>query len=111
MNAGELRHRITIRQGLESKTTRGGFTVEATTIYSRIPALVEPLAGHELNVAMQIDPRLKWTITLRFAKGIQARQIVIYHALEGDRTLEIVQPPQLDEKDRKLTLLCGEATT
>lgn len=109
MNAGELRHRISIRQGLETKTARGGFGVESTVIYARISALVEPLTGHELNIAMQIDPRLRWKVTLRFAKGIQARQIVVYHALEGDRTLEIVQPPQLDEKDRSLTLLCAEA--
>jgi len=110
MLAGELRHRVTIQTFVETRTAKGGTTEVPATLYARIPALVEPLRGRELDVAMQIDPRLRYRISLRYHQGIKAQQGVVYHALDGDRTFEIVEPPMIDEKNRAMELLCGEAT-
>lgn len=67
------------------------------------------LSGRELDRAVQIDPRSRLSVSMRYRSGVKAGQAVIYHSFAGDRTLEIVAPPQIQEKDRAMTLLCGEA--
>lgn len=111
MQAGDLRHRITIAAEVETADGRGGFAVTTQTLWSRIPALVEPLSGRELQAAMQIDPRLRYRVSARWLPGVKAEQLVTYHAFDGDRALEIVGPPLIDEKARAMQLMCGEAQT
>lgn len=112
MNAGELRHRVTVNRLNESRTTRGGTALLApTALYARVPAFVSPLSGRELERAREIDPRISYSVFLRFVEGIKAQQQVIYHAFDGERVLEVVSPPVTDEKSRTMTLMCREATT
>ena len=107
--AGTMRDRVSYVEQAEVKTDRGGFEVGLTTVYRRVPAKVEPLSGVELQRAAQVDPRQKWKVTMRYLSGIRAEQYVIYHRFDGDRTLEIVEPPLVNEKDRTMVLMCGEA--
>lgn len=108
---GTLRHRITVQSDVETPDGKGGYTKAPSVLWSRIPAKVDTLTGRELERAVQIDPRSRVGVLLRYVPGIKAGQTVIYHSFEGDRTLEIVSPPDVDEKIRSLTLLCGEAPT
>lgn len=94
---------------VETPDGRGGFAKIPSAVYARIPASVDILTGHELERAMAIDPRSRVSVLLRYHRGIQAGQIVTYHSFEGDRLLEIVAPPTVEEKERRMTLLCGEA--
>ncbi len=107
--AGRLRHRVSYVEQGETQTTRGGYDVTTTTIYRRVPALVEPLSGVELQRAAQVDPRQRWRVTLRYLPLVRAEQYLVYHRFDGDRTLEIVEPPLVNEKDRTMVLMCGEA--
>jgi len=109
MQAGRLRHRVTVQTTVETADGRGGTTAVPGTLLRRIPADVEMLTGRELERAMQIDPRSRLQVLLRYHAGVKAGQAVIYHSFGGDRTLEIVAPPTIEEKDRAMTLLCGEA--
>lgn len=107
--SGSLRHRVSYVEQAETKTDRGGFSVGLTTRYRRVPALVEPLSGVELQRAAQIDPRQKWKVTMRYLPNVRAEQFIVYHRFDADRTLEIVEPPLVNEKDRTMVLMCGEA--
>lgn len=109
MQGGKLRHRVTVNTTVETDDGRGGTTAVPTALLRRVPAQVEMLTGRELERAMQIDPRSRLHVRLRYHAGVHAGQGVIYHSFAGDRTLEIVAPPTIDEKDRAMTLLCGEA--
>lgn len=107
--AGLLRHRVSYVEQAETKTERGGYDVGLTTVYRRVPAQVEPLSGVELQRAAQVDPRQRWKVTMRYLPNVRAEQFIVYHRFDGDRTLEIVEPPRVDEKDRTMVLMCGEA--
>jgi SPP1 family predicted phage head-tail adaptor len=109
MQAGKLRHRVTVSTATETSDGRGGTTSEPTVVLRRVPAMVEMLSGRELDRAVQIDPRSRLSVTMRYHAGVTAGQAVVYHSFEGDRNLEIVAPPLVEEKDRAMQLLCGEA--
>lgn len=109
MQAGKLRHRVTVNTTTETSDGRGGTTSAPTALLRRVPACVEMLSGRELDRAMQIDPRSRLSIQMRYHAGVKAGQSVTYHSFEGDRALEIVAPPTIEEKDRAMQLLCGEA--
>ena len=115
MQAGRLRHRITIQLPTEVKDTQRGFTDGTpSVIAARIPAAVVPLSGRELERAQQIDPRISHRVEIRYRADVlfsrTQRPEVVYHAVTGDRTLEVVAPPiNLEERNRELHLLCAEA--
>lgn len=109
MQAGKLRHRVTVNMTTETSDGRGGTTSVPTAVLRRAPACVEMLSGRELDRAVQVDPRSRLSVKMRYHAGVKAGQAVVYHSFEGDRALEIVAPPLIDEKDRAMQLLCGEA--
>jgi len=112
MRAGMLRDRVTVQTLTpEVKDTHGGFTDGAVSIIvARVAASVAPLAGRELERAVQIDPRASHTVTLRFRPDITVRQQVIFHDPDrGDRTFEVAQVINPNSDRRELQLLCKEA--
>lgn len=114
MQAGELRHRITVTQKVEVSDGHFGFQHETSPVpnATRMPAFVETLIGRELDRAQQIDPRITHRVTVRYMTGLKSGQALTYHdGRQGDRPFEIVAPPQdADEGQRELQLLCREAT-
>jgi SPP1 family predicted phage head-tail adaptor len=104
-----MRHRVTVTTVQETKNANGGWDQVPVTVCARVPAEVRMLSGRELDRALQIDPRSRLSVAMRYRSGVLARQTVVYHSFAGDRTLEIVAPPLIDEKDRSMELLCGEA--
>jgi SPP1 family predicted phage head-tail adaptor len=109
MQAGDLRHRVTIQARADTSDGHAGFTEGVTTICARVPASIQPLMGLELERAMQIDPRSTHHLTMRFRSDVKARHIVVFHDGATDRTFEIIgSPTDTDEMHREMTLLCKE---
>lgn len=104
-----MRHRVTVTTATETSDGRGGTTSIQAVVLRRAPAAVEMLSGRELDRAVQIDPRSRSSVLMRYHAGVTAGQALTYHSFEGDREMEIVAPPLIDEKDRSMSLLCGEA--
>lgn len=118
MQAGDLRHRVSVRTRTETDSGFTGLTVTEAVLHARIPARVRPLFGRDLERARQIDPRISHEVTLRYWRAYPAdldggRCELVYHPSSNsadDRTLEIVAPPvDIDERHVELRLLCREA--
>lgn len=110
IHAGDYRHRISIRKWIDTPDGRGGFTRTAKVpICLRTPAFVEPLGGHSLLVAQQIDKRSRYTVSLRWRPDVVQGQALTYHARTGDQELEILQAQDTEERHHELVLTCGEA--
>lgn len=114
MNAGDLRHRITIKNRTEIDDGHLGLTETWTAVRERISARVQPLDGRDLERARQIDPRAKYEVTMRFWQAYPTHldggraQIIWHDGNIGDRTLEMVEPPREVEHRVTLAFFCGE---
>ncbi len=109
MQAGALRHRVTVQARTDTPDGKGGFVEGTATVCARVPAQITPLSGRELERAMQIDPRSTHQVVMRYRPDVQARQMLIFHDGLTDRTFEIVgTPTDEDELHRQLTMLCKE---
>lgn len=119
MNAGELAQRVSVQRRTEVTDGHDGFADDTwTTVYSRVPAKVKPLDGHDLERARQIDPRVSHEVTMRFWRNFRTdlaggRTRLLYHPTSRsteDRSFEIVSPPiDVDERHVALRVLCREA--
>lgn len=108
--AGQLKHRVTIKGVIETKTAQFGFTKADLIVAKRTPSFVEPLSGRELERAQQIEPRSTHRVTMRYRTGVKAGQTLIYHdGRAGDRPFEIVAPPlDIEMNHVELQILCRE---
>jgi|ERR1051326_5546831 head-tail adaptor len=115
MRAGSLRHRVSIQTRTEASDGHDGLTETWSTVRSRMPALVTPLSGRELERAREIDPRISHDVMIRFYMSypdelVGGRARFIFHDGQiGDRTLEIVTPPIEKEPRVMLTMQTREA--
>ncbi|CAB4192450.1 Bacteriophage SPP1, head-tail adaptor [uncultured Caudovirales phage] len=116
MIASDLIHRVTIQTSAETSDGHDGVvSTWANTARTRVPALVAPLSGRDLERARQVDPRASLRVTLRWwstyvtdLAGGRAR-LVFHDGSIGDRTLEIVEPPQETDYRVVLSMTCRES--
>ncbi len=104
MNAGKLRHRVTVEQPTASSDGYGGSTVSWTT-FATAWAAVEPLSGREYFQAQQAQAAVTHKVTMRYLSGVTPRMRVKH----GSRLLTIVSAIDTDERHRELVLMCEEA--
>lgn len=75
----------------------------------RMPAFVQPLSGHEMVKAMQIDARARYNVTVRYPyQELTTQMVVTFHGRDGDQRLEVLDVTNIDERNREVILLCGE---
>ncbi len=105
---GDLRHRITLSRTIPVRDGHGGYLPpNPTVLFARVPASVQMLEEVYARTAAATI-RSPISVKLRYRPGIQAGMTVTYHSFAGDRTLEIVSPPEIDEKSRRMLLPCRE---
>ena len=103
MNAGRMRHRVTIQQQVRSATDYGGYEeswVDVATVWARI----EPLMGRERWHGDQIESDLTHRVTIRYRSDVTPQMRVLY----GSRVLKIISVINSGERDETLILLCTE---
>jgi SPP1 family predicted phage head-tail adaptor len=108
MQAGSLRHRITIQElNLSETTTRDdhGGIVEDWRDVVTVWASVEPIRAVEIYRANQVDARITHRITTRYQAGITTAM----RALFGTRTLLFLSVINPDERRIMLEMLAMEA--
>lgn len=115
MNAGALRHRVSIQTRTSTDDGHGAFDESWATVETRIAAQVESLVGRDLDRARQIDPRATHEVRLRFWRShndsiVGGRARVIWHddGAVGDRTLEVVAPAREEGRREWLVLTTKE---
>lgn len=104
MRAGRLRNRITVMEHVEEANALGQVKVIPTPKYKRW-AFIEPLEGSELINAQQMQSDVTHRVSMRYSPEITSRMKLQY----GDRTLEVVVPLNIDERNKETVLMCKEA--
>lgn len=104
MNAGELRHRVTIQSLALTSDGMGGQT-ETWTDFLTAWASIEPIKGGEHYSAQQLADGITHRITMRYQAGIAAKQRVKF----GTRIFGIRSVINPEERNVRLVLEVGEA--
>ncbi|OPX87736.1 MAG: Phage head-tail joining protein [Pelotomaculum sp. PtaB.Bin104] len=103
MRAGELRHRITIQEPVETldslKTPVLSWQDVAT-----VWAAVEPLRGREYLEVKNTNTELSARIRIRYRRGINPSMRVKY----GSRIFNIESVIDFEERHREIHLMCSE---
>ena len=103
MNAGQLRHRVTIQQLTRVEDEGGGYA-EVWTEVATVWAAIKPLRGNERYEAQQIQSTLTHKVIMRYRAGIKPQMRILY----GNRVFEIEAVIDVDERHKWLELLCSE---
>ena len=85
LNPGDLRHRVTIQQGVEGDPTSSGQRDLTWQKFSEVWAEVKTLSGRELEKARTLSASVTHTIHIRYLPGV----IETYRVLWGTRILAI----------------------
>ena len=104
MQAGKLRHRVSLQQPVQAQAADGGVTNSWLTVIS-VPASIEPLNGRELWNAQQVQPDVTHRVTLRYHPNVSPR----WRFLFGYRTFNVLTVLNTDERNRELICMCMEA--
>src|SRR5579864_3192016 len=73
INAGELRHRVSILTANLTQDSFGGWNIGADSIFAQdVPAKIETLTGRELYSAQQKVSEVTHKITIRWQPGIRS---------------------------------------
>jgi SPP1 family predicted phage head-tail adaptor len=104
MNAGRLRHRVTIQ---EPVVARNGYN-EAITTWSTVAtvwASVEPLSGREFFAAEHVQSEITHRVKMRYRSGVAPTMRVVHDG----RYLMVEAVINYAERGTDLQLMCKEA--
>lgn len=103
MEAGKLRHRVTIQSKAATRDTYGEEVIIWTTV-ATVWAAVEPLQGREYLEARQVTAEVSTRIIIRRRSGILPEMRAVY----GSRIYDILAVIEVDEARREMELMCQE---
>lgn len=103
MKIGNLRHRITFQQSIETPDGHKGHTVKWQDIVT-VWASVEPLSGREYFYSHQIKAEVTHRVKMRYKEGITPKMRIKYR----DRILKMESILDLKERHEVLEILCRE---
>jgi SPP1 family predicted phage head-tail adaptor len=105
MQAGKLRHRLTIqKKELVRDAAKLQHTTQPVTV-CEVWGSVEPLNGSESTKADQEVALATHRVVIRWRAGIEPQMEVLFRG----RTLGIESVLNIEERDRKLELMCVES--
>ena len=108
MQAGTLRHRVTIEKPIESRDATGAMR-QLWQPVADVWASIEPVTGREFFSAAQVQSTISTKVRIRFRVGITEKMRVKHIA---NRTPEIVNYYDIAavipvfEKRREMVLMC-----
>jgi SPP1 family predicted phage head-tail adaptor len=105
-SAGSLRHRVNIESLQETQDAVTGERIETwTTLYSSIPASVEPLSVKEYLASQQMQSEVSVRITIRFVAGLRPTMRIRHGSVVYNMAGVL---PDLDSGREYLTIPCIE---
>lgn len=111
MRAGRLRHRVTIRNLVETQSTITGQMAQSwSTLSTAVWASIDPITSRsykEQFVAQQHLSQIDCVITVRYLSGISVKGKVI----NGSAEYNIEAIFDTEERNRELQLMCSRVTT
>lgn len=104
IEAGRFRNRVTILQLDDAQLSSGGIDPRNYSIFLTTWAKVETLTGRALSGAQQEGSSVTHKVSIRYAPGIVARQVVGH----GERYFTIAYLSDPDGRGKLLELFCEE---
>ena len=104
MQAGRLKHRITIQQQIKSQNAMHEW-ITTYEDWATIWASIEPNRGRMYFEAKQANSEVEGRIIIRYRKGVLPTMRVTY----GDKIFNIISIIHPKENQRELNLLYKEA--
>lgn len=105
LNAGDLRHRVTLRTRPQPQPTDGyGAAVESGSLAAEVWAQVRTLSARELVLAQQQAAEASVAVTIRWRPDVDRFHQVVH----GLRVLNIVGVVDPDGRKEQLDLTCTE---
>lgn len=101
MNAGKLRHRVTIQSPVETQNTYGEAEVRWQDV-ATVWAMVEPLRGREYFASKQMVSEIETRVVIRYMAGITAKMKIVHGA--DEYLIETII--NVLERNRELQLMC-----
>lgn len=101
MNAGKLRHRVTIQSPVEVQSGTGDPVVTWQDV-ATVWAMVEPLRGREYLAAKQTVSEIEVRVVIRYMAGITAKMKIVH----GTDEYLIETAINVLERNRELQLMC-----
>lgn len=78
MEAGKLRHRVTIQQPAETQSTSSGAISTTWTPFASLWASIEPLSAREFVASQAEQSKISTRITIRRIAGITPKMRVLH---------------------------------
>src|SRR3954471_23824903 len=104
--AGQHRQVISIEQPTRTPDGFGETIVTWTTFAASVRAKVEPIVGRELTQASQVQADHTDRVTIRYREGIKPDMRIRHRG----RTLNIVSMSDVEERTRRIEIICREQT-
>lgn len=104
MEAGKLRHKVTLQSLTTGQDSAGAATESWSNFATSIWASVEPLSGREYFQAQQVASETSIRVRIRYRAGIVPTMRVVY----GSRKFEILAIIDPEERHREIQLMCSE---
>ena len=95
LQAGELRHLVTVQKATEGRDAQGGVTRSWTT-HASTWASIRPLSGNERVTAMQVSELVTHRVIMRYVSGLTCSMRVLF----GSRVLSLVNILDIIEKHK-----------
>lgn len=102
MKAGMLIHRVTLQRATE--TNVDGESVKSYSDVGTYWAFVGPVTGNETISMQQVQAITQCEVTMRYVGPILSGDRLLFKS----RTLEVVIPINVDERNVEMTVLCKE---
>jgi SPP1 family predicted phage head-tail adaptor len=106
MEAGKLRHKLTIQQKTITTDAFGGAIETWSDMAVNVWASVEPLSGRELATAQSVYAETTVKITMRYLSSVIPAMRIVF---EG-RFYNIQSVVDVDMRHRELIILCSEGS-
>lgn len=106
MQAGKLRHRVTLQSPAGSRDAVGERTTTWTSVHT-CWASVEPVTSREAFIAAQAREELTHRVTVRASSEIASLD-TSWRVLFGSRVLVIIGVRNIDERGHTLEITCSE---
>ena len=103
MKAGQLRHKITFQERVETNSSSG--LVTTWEDYKSAYAGIYPMRGKELIESMQLDHEITHKVRTRYISGVTAKMRIVF---ESTRYLDIKSIVNPDERRIMLEFLATE---
>ena len=105
--SGSYRHLVDILQHTTTQDAAGHASQTNETLYSKVPARVEPLKGKEFFDSSVRDFKVSTRISIRHHDGISPDMLVTHNG----KTYDIIAVLPDDTHLRGIDLMCEEKTT